>query len=410
MDLSGTVQKLEERPVAQGGFSDIYLGLLTRSPQAAKLQVAIKVIVPHRSSEETNRRLQRRLSREISMWKDLDHPGVIKLYGISSDFGKFPALISPWYSNGNAREYLKAHPNTNRLNLLRGAIAAIDYLHGLHPAVVHGDIKAVNVFIKDDGEACLGDFGLSRFIQQVSTGFTTTVFSGTPRWMAPELLFTSNGDLAPVTKEGDVYAFGCLALEITTDEWPWHAIQNNHEVMLKVYEGRLSPRPESELAARELSDELWALIETCWSYKPSGRPQAHSAHSALLSIIEAKTPVSSNGGEDSGELFSLEVTGAASPLPGDSVTDTILALDITRTQLLSAQADLLRSRLPPQPSEDTPGGSNSGEITNSKDTYIADSIAKIHEDVFQLYHHKILPDVRRNVVPDIQRIMRQLRF
>ncbi|KDQ10876.1 hypothetical protein BOTBODRAFT_177764 [Botryobasidium botryosum FD-172 SS1] len=295
IDLAGTVQKVEEKPVAQGGFSDIYLGLWTKSPHAETMQVAVKVIVTRRSNKDTDRRIERRLNREISTWRNLDHPGIIKLYGISSDFGKFPALVSPWYNNGDASRYLKAHPGADRHHLLRGAVAAVQYLHGLQPAVVHGDIKAANLLVKDNGEACLGDFGLSRFIQHVSTGVTTTTpNSGTPRWMAPELLFGSGGDLAPITKEGDVYALGCLALEapskLTTDEWPWYSIHNNAEFMVKVYEGHLPPRPENEVAAHELSDELWSLITSCWSYKPTERPQVTTVHSRLLSIIGAKQP------------------------------------------------------------------------------------------------------------------------
>ncbi|KDQ06850.1 hypothetical protein BOTBODRAFT_233332 [Botryobasidium botryosum FD-172 SS1] len=268
MDLSGTVHKLDEQPVAHGGFSDIYRGILVKPPRAQ--QVAIKVIVTRHSNRETDRRIQRRLAREILTWENLDHPGVIKLLGICSGFGRFPALVSPWR------------------NLVREVIAAVDYLHGLQPPVVHGDIKATNVLIKDDGEACLADFGLSRFIESVSTGLTTTVFSGTPRWMAPELFFPSKDEVAPVTKEGDVYAFGCLAVEILTDQWPWYGIQSDREVMLKVHEGQMSPRPESELALRELTDELWELITSCWSYKPSERPRATTIHNRLLSITVAE--------------------------------------------------------------------------------------------------------------------------
>ncbi|KDQ09301.1 hypothetical protein BOTBODRAFT_37212 [Botryobasidium botryosum FD-172 SS1] len=302
IDLAGAVKKVQEAPVAQGGYSDIYLGLWTKSPRATKVlqlslwtksekvQVAIKVVISRRSDQVTDRRVERRLNREISTWRRLDHPGIIKLYGISYDFGKFPALISPWYSNGDASAYLKAHPSANRHNLLRGVVTAVQYLHGLQPAIAHGDIKAVNVLVQDDGEACLGDFGLSRLIQHVSTGCTTSVFSGTPRWMAPELLFSEGDDLAPVTKEGDVYAIGCLALELTTDEYPWYSIRNNQEFMLKVHGGHLSPRPENEVAARELSDELWALITSCWGYKPSERPQVTTVHSRLLSIIQGEPP------------------------------------------------------------------------------------------------------------------------
>ncbi|KDQ10878.1 hypothetical protein BOTBODRAFT_35832 [Botryobasidium botryosum FD-172 SS1] len=334
IDLAGTVEKVEERPVAQGGFSDIYLGSWTKSPPAEKIQVAIKVIVTRCLDEDTDTRIERRLNREISTWRNLDHPGIIKLYGISSEFGKFPALISPWYSNGDATTYLKAHPDANRLKLLRGAVAAVQHLHGLQPAVVHGDIKAANVLVKDDGEACLGDFGLSRFIQHVSTGLTTTTpSSGTPRWMAPELLFGNGGDLAPVTKEGDVYALGCLALELTTDEWPWYSIHNNAEFMVKVHEGHLPPRPENEVAARELSDGLWALITSCWSREPPERPQVTTVHSRLLSMSGAK-------------LAGIPMIGTELPsslAAGAPILQEIIAA-FTRVQFHREQYQVLRDR------------------------------------------------------------------
>jgi len=409
MDVSGSVQKLDEQPVAHGGFSDIYRGILSEPPRAVKL-VAIKVIVARRSSEEADRRIQRRLNREISTWKNLDHPSVIKLYGISLDFGRFPALVSPWYNNGNARAYLKTHPNVDRLNLLRGVATAVEYLHGLRPAVVHGDIKAANVFIKDDGEACLGDFGLSRFIQRASTGLTTTSLSGTTRWMAPELLFPKGDDLAPVTKEGDVYAFGCLAVEITTDQSPWHTSQNEGDVMLKVFEGRISPRPEGELAARELSDELWALIKTCWRYDPSQRPQARAIHSKLLSIIATKNPVSPNIEKDD-KPSSSKMEGEITPLPKKNIADTVVTLTQSLATLpaLWEQANVQNLPWLAQPPESISENSDSGEVENGKDNYMADSFARVNGDLYQLYCDQILPDVRRTY-GDVQRILGQFRF
>ncbi|KDQ11303.1 hypothetical protein BOTBODRAFT_114594, partial [Botryobasidium botryosum FD-172 SS1] len=226
-----------------------------------------------------------RLTREISTWRNLDHPRIIKLYGISSSFGKFPALVSPWYNNGDARAFLRAHPNANRHKLLRGVVAAVQYLHGLQPAVAHGDIKAANVLVQDDGEACLGDFGLSRFIQHVSTGFTTTVFSGTPRWMAPELLFSKNDDVAPVTKEGDVYALGCLALELVSGMQPFTSIKMPGTVLLKIAQGE---RPNAkEYNSTVLKGDLWSLLELCWDKDPEKRPSIDVVVKKMEAILEA---------------------------------------------------------------------------------------------------------------------------
>jgi serine/threonine protein kinase len=65
-----------------------------------------------------------------------------------------------------------------------------------------------NILIKDDGEAALADFGLSRILEV--SGFTTKI-SGTWRYMALELL----GEGAPrVTAESDIWALAMTVVEV----------------------------------------------------------------------------------------------------------------------------------------------------------------------------------------------------
>jgi len=105
----------------------------------------------------------------------------------------------------------------------------------------------------------------------VKTGLTTTTASGTYRWMAPELLFPENGELAPVTRESDMYALGCLGIEIFTDQRPWHPL-NDPQAMVRVYQGETPPRPKgSGIPARVLSDSLWGLLRSCWCREPFHR-------------------------------------------------------------------------------------------------------------------------------------------
>ena len=65
--------------------------------------------------------------------------------------------------------------------------------------------------MREDGTPMLADFGLSRVVMETSTGWTTSSSLGSYRWMAPELLA---GPMKPVTVESDVWAFGCLCLEV----------------------------------------------------------------------------------------------------------------------------------------------------------------------------------------------------
>lgn len=75
-------------------------------------------------------------------------------------------------------------------------------------------MKAANVLINDEGEACLSDFGLSRIL--LASGFTTKSYSGTWRFMAIELLeLGENEEVMPkVTKASDTWAFGMTVVEV----------------------------------------------------------------------------------------------------------------------------------------------------------------------------------------------------
>jgi hypothetical protein len=71
-------------------------------------------------------------------------------------------MLSPWMQSGNILKYLARYPEVDRLKLVciwhvpmtllidMGLLQAeniadgMEYLHGLNPAIVHGDIKGVS--------------------------------------------------------------------------------------------------------------------------------------------------------------------------------------------------------------------------------------------------------------------------
>ncbi|KAG8892256.1 hypothetical protein FRB99_002845 [Tulasnella sp. 403] len=203
---------------AMGGSGDIYRTEL----QQSRIKIAVKVLrvmnTPGSDSEPDL--MGRRMGRELAVWKALDHKRVIPLLGFAmlpieprqgSPCLVRPCLVSPWCANGNAMEYLKKCPTAHRGNLILQVAEGLVHLHTHDPPIIHADIKAGNVLIDDNGEAMLCDFGLAKFLGDVSSGFTTsTDQKGTPRWMAPEQ-FQQDG--TPVyTIEADIYAFGCFIL------------------------------------------------------------------------------------------------------------------------------------------------------------------------------------------------------
>jgi hypothetical protein len=51
---------------------------------------------------------RQRLSKEIQVWKMLDHENILPLLGVTFDFGRDNpmGMVSPWLENGNLNGYL----------------------------------------------------------------------------------------------------------------------------------------------------------------------------------------------------------------------------------------------------------------------------------------------------------------
>ncbi|KIM23626.1 hypothetical protein M408DRAFT_77286, partial [Serendipita vermifera MAFF 305830] len=224
--------------------------------------------------------LLQKINRERWTWSQLRHPNILPLYGFADGeelFEPFGAFISPWCARGDMAQYLREQgfqaPLDERIDLWRGVLAGVEYLHLHLPAIVHGDLKPGNVLINDAGEAQICDFGLVKiFSEQGSTGMTTTTaHTGTERYLAYELV---TGDESNPTMASDIYAVGCIGLELLCLEVPyssrgrgprWHILDDIRSGLPPAscptdlpYEGRV----------------LWDILLVCWDCAPDLRPSA----------------------------------------------------------------------------------------------------------------------------------------
>ncbi|KZT35157.1 kinase-like protein, partial [Sistotremastrum suecicum HHB10207 ss-3] len=134
---------------------------------------------------------------ELILWSSLDHSSILPFIGACF----FPlngsetlfSLVSPWMSNGTISEYVRNHPNIERIPLMIDVAQGLAYLHSM--GIVHGDLKGGNVFITDEKRAVLAYFGLSRleglddvFTNSSVQSSTTHNLRGTVHFMAPEFL------------------------------------------------------------------------------------------------------------------------------------------------------------------------------------------------------------------------------
>ncbi|CAE6503481.1 unnamed protein product [Rhizoctonia solani] len=201
IDLSSCVDPKghSPRPMAGGGLADIWRGQLFDGTR-----VAIKVWRDIHFERDDPKRLKRAM-REVYNWSKLVHPNVQQLMGVVM-FQDRLGMVSRWMEYGSLREYVKQHPDVDRFPLYIQVAVGLSYLH--ENDMVHGDVKAGNVLVSENGVAKLSDFGNS-ILSECTLVFseTTNLGGGTLRWMAPELLATPDIESGPPrrNKQTDIH-------------------------------------------------------------------------------------------------------------------------------------------------------------------------------------------------------------
>ncbi|KAG8924733.1 hypothetical protein FRC02_010217 [Tulasnella sp. 418] len=281
-NFTGCWTKLKDIPSATGGNSDIYKARLDRGAIGESKLVAVKVlrsirIRPGCAPEEI---LKKRLMREMSVWCQLDHENVVPFLGYAFN-GTFPCMVAPWYDNGNLPDYIARHPGLDRTRMVLESLNGLLHLHSRDPPVVHGDLKASNILVDDEGHARITDFGLSRIMEEGHTGWTTsTGISGTHRWMAPELLLTERSN---PTTEADVYSVTLLVLEIYTGKIPFPHL--DAAPFFRAIVAEKSPQ-RSHYSPFDPPEDVWQVFERGWSFEPDLRPRVEVLKKQVTCFIK----------------------------------------------------------------------------------------------------------------------------
>ena len=151
----------------------------------------------------------------------LRHPNIVRVtdYGATKD-GR-PWLAMDFIDGTTLAERLaRSDPPTpeETTSIYRDIRDALSHCHS--HGIVHGDLKAENVLLCEDGRAVLSDFGISRILDAKMrtnlelTGSCEVGGFGTAYALAPECR-----DGSPATPCSDVYSFGVLMFKVVTGIW-----------------------------------------------------------------------------------------------------------------------------------------------------------------------------------------------
>ncbi|KAI0783265.1 kinase-like domain-containing protein [Abortiporus biennis] len=251
---------LDTDAIAGGAFADIY------SATYQSKKVALKKLRVFRGTISERDGHHEALCREALVWRQLRHENILPFFGVDRDtFGPFLCMVSPWMEYGNMMQ-CRAQRLTAGLSVpfhtwITDIVEGLKYLH--NERVVHGDLRGANILITEDLRVQLADFGLSKFANSTTASWGS-LGGGTTRWMAPELFH----GLRP-TFFSDIYAFGCVCLELHTGKHPFPETRLDSQVIARVLQG---DRPEKPTIGFTIDPDLWDIITHCWTESPEERP------------------------------------------------------------------------------------------------------------------------------------------
>ncbi|KAG8955251.1 hypothetical protein FRC03_011242 [Tulasnella sp. 419] len=99
---------------------------------------------------------------------------------------------------------------------------------------------------------------------------------GNVRWLAPEIVC----DGKKRSTASDVYAFGCLMLEIATGAVPYRGMLDI-QVVLALMSGKTLATDRASYPELPDNDTLWELMSDCWKYECEARPTMKAVEARL---------------------------------------------------------------------------------------------------------------------------------
>lgn len=254
--------------LGSGGFGAVYRGYFgTR-------EVAIKKLFCEDGGNISPLQLEE-LEKEVVALRSLSHPRLVGFIGACLQPPNL-CIVTEFMPGGSLHHLL--HKARTPLTLgTQSKIAiqvceGVDFLHGHTPPVVHRDLKSLNIVLDRIYNAKICDFGLTQSMEKTHITLKEGGNGGSPRYMAPEC-YDCKGK---ITEKVDVWALGCILVEVFGGPLPYDDCSNIQQIVAKVLIDKQLPYIPHHLPAG-----VRPIVEDCFQFDFKQRASAQDVFSRM---------------------------------------------------------------------------------------------------------------------------------
>jgi serine/threonine protein kinase len=211
--------------------------------------------------------------REVEALRMMDHPGILRFYAAGKEQGR-PYLVMDLLTGVSLRQLLDSHKKfvpREACSISLELTRIFAYIHSR--GLVRLDIKPSNVFLTNEAQIKVLDFGVATLANGLNSGpLREATIVGTPGYMAPE---QSSGQ---ADARADIFALGVVLHEMLTGQKPFGPETGES--------GKLASSFGLEFAA--IQPELDSVVQKALAKDPKDRFQTMEEFGQAIEPMAAK--------------------------------------------------------------------------------------------------------------------------
>jgi len=197
-----------QRPLGTGGMAEVWY-----AENKIGKKAAVKILLPKLCADDD---VTSRFYTEAKVMVELNHPNIRQVYDYGEVDGR-PTIVMEYLDGMDLKAKLKRGQRFTDVELKRWwnqLVSALNYTH--QKGIVHRDIKPGNIFVDNEGNIKLLDFGIAKVRESISKTQTGQKL-GTLMYMSPEQVKDSKN----IDYHTDIYSLAVTFVHLIAGKTPY---------------------------------------------------------------------------------------------------------------------------------------------------------------------------------------------